>query len=265
MKTELLQSFEKLYDVVHELREKCPWDREQTKESLRHLTLEETYELSEAILSDDWQEIKVELGDVMLHLLFYARIAQEKGEFDTAQMFDTLREKLIRRHPHIYGDLEANDSETVIKNWEQIKAKEKKDKTYTILGGVPKSLPAVIKAYRMQEKVSSVGFDWEHIGQVWEKVQEEMGEFREEVQQFEEKKDNHAAMEGEFGDLLFSLINYARFLNINPEDALEKTNLKFKNRFDYLEAQTKEQGKELKGMSLAEMDEVWDEAKKIYQ
>ena len=265
MKTELLESFEKLYDVVHELREKCPWDREQTKESLRHLTLEETYELSEAILSDDWEEIKVELGDVMLHLLFYARIAQEQGAFDTAEMFDTLREKLIRRHPHIYGDLQADDSDTVIKNWEQIKMKEKKDQEYTILGGVPKSLPAVIKAYRMQEKVSSVGFDWENRGQVWAKVEEEMGEFREEVANYDKNSDHHEAMEKEFGDLLFSMINYARFLNINPENALEKTNLKFKNRFDYLEAQVKSDGRELKGMSLAEMDKVWDKAKEIYQ
>lgn len=265
MKTELLESFEKLYDVVHELREKCPWDREQTKESLRHLTLEETYELSEAILADDWEEIKVELGDVMLHLLFYARIAQEQGVFDTADMLDTLREKLIRRHPHIYGDLQADDSETVIKNWEQIKMKEKKDKSYTILGGVPKGLPAVIKAYRMQEKVSSVGFDWDHRGQVWDKVMEEMGEFQEEVKRFDEKKDNQEEMEKEFGDLLFSMINYARFLDINPEDALEKTNLKFKNRFDYLEAHVKEEGKDMKEMSLEEMDVVWDEAKKLHK
>jgi XTP/dITP diphosphohydrolase len=265
MKTELLESFEKLYDVVHELREKCPWDREQTKESLRHLTLEETYELSEAILADDWEEIKVELGDVMLHLLFYARIAQEQGVFDTADMLDTLREKLIRRHPHIYGDLKADDSETVIKNWEQIKMKEKKDKSYTILGGVPNGLPAVIKAYRMQEKVSSVGFDWDHRGQVWDKVMEEMGEFQAEVKQFDAHQDNQEDMEKEFGDLLFSMINYARFLNINPEDALEKTNLKFKNRFNFLEAQVKEEGKDMKEMSLKEMDVVWDKAKELYK
>ena len=265
MNSELLESFQKLYDVVHELREKCPWDREQTKESLRHLTIEETYELSEAILNDDWEEIKVELGDVLLHILFYARIAREQGAFDTAQMMDQLREKLIRRHPHIYGEVQADDSETVIKNWEEIKAKEKKDKKYTILGGVPQGLPAVIKAYRMQEKVSSVGFDWDNRGQVWDKVQEEIGEFRAEVEKRDAGADNQDKMEQEFGDVFFALINYARFLNINPEDALEKTNLKFRNRFNYLEAEVKATDGNLKEMSLAEMDVIWDKAKKVYE
>ncbi|MEM0996190.1 MAG: nucleoside triphosphate pyrophosphohydrolase [Bacteroidota bacterium] len=265
MNTRLLESFQKLYDVVHELREKCPWDREQTKESLRHLTIEETYELSEAILDDNWDEIKVELGDVLLHILFYARIARELEEFDTADMMDQLREKLIRRHPHIYGDLQLEGSDAVVRNWEQIKMKEKKDKKYTILGGVPKGLPALIKAYRMQEKVSSVGFDWDTRDQVWDKVEEEVGEFRDEVVKLEAGTGDKAAMEQEFGDLLFALINYARFLDINPEDALEKTNLKFKNRFDFLEAEVKAQEGDLKAMSLAEMDAIWDQAKKIYK
>lgn len=269
MNTALTESFLKLYEVVHELREKCPWDREQTKESLRHLTIEETYELSEAILADDWDEIKVELGDLLLHVLFYARIGDEQGRFNTAEMMDALREKLIRRHPHIYGDVQADDSDTVTKNWEQIKMKEKaasgKKKEYTVLGGVPKGLPAIIKAYRMQEKVSSVGFDWDHRGQVWEKVNEELQEFQQEVKQWYEKQDNREAMEKEFGDLLFSLVNYARYLDINPEDALEKTNLKFRSRFDYLEAEVKAQGGNLKEMSLEEMDKVWDAAKKLYK
>ena len=273
MRKELSESFLKLYDVVEELREKCPWDREQTKESLRHLTIEETYELSEAILADDWDEIEVELGDLMLHILFYARIGDEQGRFNTVEMMDGLREKLIRRHPHIYGDVQANDTDTVLKNWEQIKMKEKggggKEKAYTVLGGVPKGLPAMIKAYRMQEKVSSVGFDWDHRGQVWDKVKEEMGELQEEVQRWDAKGEARAevreAMEKEFGDLLFSLVNYARYLDINPEDALEKTNVKFKNRFDFLEADVKDKGGNLKEMSLVEMDKIWDEAKKIYK
>lgn len=267
MNEQLLPEFQRLFDVVHELREKCPWDREQTKESLRHLSIEEVYELSDAIINDDWDEIKVELGDLLLHVLFYARIGEEQTRFSTAEMITSLTEKLIRRHPHIYGDVDAEDSDTVIRNWEEIKMREKKNqKKKTVLSGVPKGLPSLIKAMRMQEKVRNVGFDWEHEGQVWDKVNEELSEFKEAADAHKAaggKQAEKEALEMEFGDLLFSLVNYARFLDINPEDALEKTNAKFRRRFEYLEAKVNEQGGNLKEMNLEEMDVIWEEAKQF--
>ena len=268
MNENLSVSFLRLIEVLHELREKCPWDRVQTKESLRHLTIEETYELSEAILEDDYDEVKVELGDLLLHIVFYARLAEEKNKFSTEEMIDALIDKLIRRHPHIYGDVKADDADTVIKNWEQIKMEEKGEdpkQKKSVLSGVPAGLPAMIKAYRIQEKVRNVGFDWEEPQQVWEKVEEEMEEFHQEAEAFKSGSGSKEKMEGEFGDLLFSLINYARFLDINPEDALERTNLKFKGRFEYLESEVNKKGLNLKEMSLAEMDVIWEEAKKLQQ
>jgi XTP/dITP diphosphohydrolase len=250
-----LKAFERLLNIMDDLRKDCPWDKKQTLESLRYLTIEEVYELSDAILENNLDEIKNELGDLMLHLVFYAKIGSEKNAFDMADVLNGISEKLINRHPHIYGDVVANDAETVKQNWEHIKLKEGRT---SVLDGVPQSLPAVVKAYRMQEKVRGVGFDWEKPEQVWEKVQEELAEFHEEVS----KSGNKEKMESEFGDVLFSLINYARFLDINPEDALERTNKKFKKRFQYLEQQTKSIGKSLHDMSLAEMDVYWDEAKK---
>lgn len=251
-----LKAFERLLNIMDDLRTGCPWDKKQTLESLRYLTIEEVYELSDAILNNDLNEIKKELGDLMLHMVFYAKIGAEKKAFDMADILDGISEKLIYRHPHIYGDVEANDAETVSENWEHLKLKEGRT---SVLEGVPNSLPAMVKAYRMQEKVKGVGFDWEKPEQVWEKVQEELGEFHDEVSR---SKDNKR-MESEFGDVLFSLINYARFLEINPEDALERTNKKFKKRFEYLEKETKAKGKSLHDMSLAEMDIYWEEAKKM--
>lgn len=246
-----LQAFERLLGIMDELREKCPWDRKQTIESLRHLTIEETYELADAILEGDMQELKGELGDILLHIVFYAKIAEEEQHFDLAEVLNTLCEKLIRRHPHIYGDVEANDEETVKKNWEQIKLQEGKT---SILQGVPKSLPALVKAFRIQEKAKQVGFEWETSQQVWEKVEEELAELQE-----AEKNENKAAIEEEFGDLLFSLINYARFLGIDPEMALERTNKKFITRFQYIEQHAEQ---DLEAMSLEEMDALWNAAKK---
>ncbi len=251
-----LKAFERLLNIMDDLRTGCPWDKKQTLESLRYLTIEEVYELSDAILNNDLNEIKKELGDLMLHMVFYAKIGAEKKAFDMADILDGISEKLIYRHPHIYGDVEANDAETVSENWEHLKLKEGRT---SVLEGVPNSLPAMVKAYRMQEKVKGVGFDWEKPEQVWEKVQEELGEFHDEVSRSKDKK----RMESEFGDVLFSLINYARFLEINPEDALERTNKKFKKRFEYLEKETKAKGKSLHDMSLAEMDIYWEEAKKM--
>ncbi|MCL4109374.1 UNVERIFIED_CONTAM: hypothetical protein GTU68_033199 [Idotea baltica] len=234
----------------------------QTKDTLRYLTIEETYELSEAIIEGDWPEMEVEVGDLMLHVLFYALLAEEKGEWSTASMFKSLTDKLIRRHPHIYGDVTAETSQEVIENWEEIKLREKGGKKKKVLSGVPKGLPALVKAMRIQEKVKNVGFDWEEPQQVWAKVKEELGEFEHEVQQLDAgETDNKEKLEGEFGDILFALVNYARHLDINPEDALEKTNRKFKRRFEYLEEKVEEQEKSLKAMSLAEMDVIWEEAK----
>lgn len=248
-----LEAFDRLLTIMDELRENCPWDKKQTMETLRHLTIEETYELSDAIIENDLEEVKKELGDLMLHLVFYARIGREKKSFDVADVLNQVCDKLINRHPHIYGDVNAEDEETVKANWEKIKLKEKGNRS--VLGGVPKSLPALVKAMRIQEKARGVGFDWDNQDQVWEKVQEEMSEFQEETDK--EKK------AGEFGDLLFSLINYARFVDINPEEALERTNKKFIKRFQYLEAESKKDGKKLGEMTLEEMDAYWERAKGI--
>jgi XTP/dITP diphosphohydrolase len=242
------------------LREQCPWDQKQTMESLRHLTIEETYELSDAILDGDVQEIRKELGDIMLHLVFYARIASETQQFTITEVLNGICDKLISRHPHIYGDITVKDEAEVKRNWEQLKLKEGNK---SVLGGVPSSLPALIKASRIQEKARGLGFDWEEKSQVWEKVEEEMQEFKNEFNATSTEKIDLEKAEGEFGDLLFSLINYARFININPEDALEKTNKKFIKRFQYLESKAQELGKNLKEMSLKEMDVFWNEAKKL--
>lgn len=253
-KEEKLKAFGRLLDIMDELREKCPWDKKQTLESLRHLTIEETYELSDAILAGDLDELKGEIGDLMLHLVFYSKIGSEKNAFDVADVLNGVCEKLIVRHPHIYGDVEADDEEAVKANWEKIKLKEGKT---SVLQGVPSSLPALLKATRVQDKVRGVGFDWDNKEQVWEKVQEELNEFK-----VEAEKEDHEKMESEFGDVLFSLINYARFLKINPEDALEKTNKKFIKRFKSIEKAVKHDGKSLSDMNLEEMDVYWEKAKK---
>ncbi|WP_127845087.1 nucleoside triphosphate pyrophosphohydrolase [Psychroflexus aestuariivivens] len=250
-----LQAFGRLLDIMDELREKCPWDRKQTMESLRNLTIEEVYELGDAILDDDLDEVKKELGDVLLHIVFYSKIGSEKQSFDIADVINQLCEKLIDRHPHIYGDVEAKDETEVKKNWENLKLKEGNK---SVLGGVPKSLPAMVKASRIQDKVAGVGFDWEQPEQVFEKVKEELAEFQTEVE-----NDNKDKMEAEFGDLLFSMINYARFLNIDPENALERTNKKFIFRFQHIEKQCKKNNLKVSEMSLEEMDVFWNEAKKL--
>ncbi|MCH5239494.1 MAG: nucleoside triphosphate pyrophosphohydrolase [Muribaculaceae bacterium] len=249
------QAFLRFLNVLDTLREKCPWDAKQTNESLRANTIEEVYELTEALLDDDENNIKKELGDVLLHIGFYAKIASEKGQFDIADVCDTLTDKLIFRHPHIYGNVDASTPEEVSKNWEQIKLKEKGGNK-TVLSGVPKTLPSLIKANRIQEKAANVGFDWEEKEQVWDKVKEEAAEVEQEIKNGDKEK-----MESEFGDLLFAVINAARLYGVNPENALEKTNRKFIRRFGYLEEKVKEDGKNLKEMSLAEMDEIWNEAK----
>ena len=248
-----LEAFNRLLDIMDELREKCPWDRKQTLESLRHLTIEETYELADAILDNDLNEIKKELGDLLLHIVFYAKIGSEKKSFDIADVANSISDKLIDRHPHIYSDIEVKDEEEVKQNWEKLKLKEGKK---SVLEGVPKSLPAMVKANRIQDKVSGVGFDWEEPHQVWEKVQEELGELNEEIE-----KGNKERIESEFGDVLFSMVNYARFIDVNPENALEKTNKRFMHRFQYLEESAKKQGKKIADMSLAEMNIFWNEAK----
>ncbi len=249
-----LDAFDRLLNIMDDLREKCPWDKKQTLQTLRHLTIEETYELGDAILDNDLNEVKKELGDLLLHIVFYAKIGSESDSFDMADVCNEICEKLIFRHPHIYGDVEVKDEEEVKQNWEKLKLKEGKK---SVLEGVPKSLPALVKASRIQDKVKGVGFDWEESHQVWDKVQEELSELQEEV-----KSGNQENMEAEFGDVLFSMINYARFLNINPEDALERTNKKFIKRFQYLERKADELGKPLSDMTLAEMDVFWEEAKK---
>jgi len=254
-----LNAFDRLLTIINTLREQCPWDMKQTMESLRHLTIEETYELGDAILEGDKQEIKKELGDIMLHLLFYARIASETNDFDITDVLNGICDKLISRHPHIYSDVVVENEQDVKRNWEQLKLKEGNK---SVLEGVPVSLPALVKASRIQEKARGVGFDWEEKSQVWEKVEEEMREFREEFNAIEPENIDMEKAEGEFGDLLFSLINYARFININPEDALEKTNKKFIKRFQYLEEKAAGLGKNLKDMTLEEMDIYWNEAKK---
>ena len=259
-RAEQLAAFDRLLTIMDELRAQCPWDKKQTTESLRHLTIEETFELSDAILQGDAEEIKKEVGDLLLHLVFYAKIGSEQGRYDICTVIDSLCEKLIRRHPHIYGDTVVQDEEAVKQNWEKIKLTEKGN--VSVLGGVPKSLPALIKAMRIQEKARGVGFDWEEPEQVWDKVKEEMGEFEAEFQVGAGSKIDQEKAAAEFGDLLFSLINYARFIDINPEEALERTNIKFISRFQYLEQAAKATGKNLSEMSLAEMDVYWEEAKK---
>ena len=249
-----LAAFEKLLDVMDKLRAKCPWDKKQTIESLRYLTIEETYELSEAILENDMDEVKNELGDLMLHIVFYSKIASEKQSFDISDVLKSITKKLIRRHPHIYSNVEANSAEDVTNNWEKIKLTEGKK---SVLSGVPASLPPLVKAHRIQEKARGVGFDWEEPHQVWDKVLEELNELKTEVENKESKK----KIENEFGDLLFALVNYARFIEVNPEDALEKTNKKFISRFNYLEKTSKNEGRSLHKMSLVEMDKYWNEAK----
>tara|TARA_R110000868_G_scaffold21324_1_gene88559 strand:- start:1035 stop:1808 length:774 start_codon:yes stop_codon:yes gene_type:complete len=250
-----LDAFNRLLDIMDDLREKCPWDKKQTMQSLRHLTIEETYELGDAILDNDLTEVKKELGDLMLHLVFYAKIGSETNDFDIGDVCNEICEKLIHRHPHIYSDTVVQDEEEVKQNWEKLKLKEGRS---SVLEGVPKSLPALVKASRIQEKVKAVGFDWDQPQQVWEKVQEELQELQVEVSAGDQDK-----MEAEFGDVLFSMINYARFLKINPEDALERTNKKFIKRFQYLESKAGELGKPLMDMTLAEMDVFWEEAKKL--
>jgi XTP/dITP diphosphohydrolase len=252
-----LQAFGRLLDIMDELRSKCPWDQKQTLQSLRHLTIEETYELGDAILNNDLQEIKKELGDLLLHIVFYAKIGSETNDFDIAEIANSISEKLIHRHPHIYGDVSVNNADDVSKNWEKLKLKEGKK---SVLEGVPKSLPAMVKANRIQDKVSGVGFDWEKPEQVWEKVQEELSELNTEIE-----KGNTDKIESEFGDVLFSMVNYARFIDVNPENALERTNKKFINRFQYLEKKAKKIGKSLHDMSLTEMDVFWNDAKKLYK
>jgi len=258
-RAEQLAAFDRLLTIMDELRTQCPWDKKQTTESLRHLTIEETFELSDAILEGNPEEIKKELGDLLLHIVFYARIGSEEGNFDMKTLIDSLCEKLIRRHPHIYGDVIADNEEAVKQNWERIKLLEKGN--VSVLGGVPRSLPALIKSMRIQEKARGVGFDWEEKHQVWEKVEEEMQEFKDEFNVATDSEIDREKAAGEFGDLLFSLINYARFIDINPEEALERTNLKFIKRFQYLENAAKNNGKALSEMTLAEMDVYWNEAK----
>lgn len=249
-----LEAFERLLNIMDELRAKCPWDQKQTIESIRYLTIEETYELSDAIIDNDLEEVKKELGDLMLHLVFYSKIASETNEFDIADVLNEQCEKLIRRHPHIYGDVEVQSEEDVKRNWEKIKLKEGKK---SVLEGVPKSLPAMVKANRIQEKARGIGFDWDDQKQVWEKLKEELGELQDEV----ENKATKQRIEDEFGDVLFSMINYSRFIDINPEDALERTNRKFIQRFKFLEERAASNGVQLSDMTLEEMEAIWQEAK----
>lgn len=250
-----LDAFGRLLDIMDDLRSNCPWDKKQTLESLRHLTIEETYELGDAILNNDLNEIKNELGDLLLHIVFYAKIGNEKNSFDIADVANAICDKLIHRHPHIYGDVVVADEEEVKQNWEKLKLKEGKK---SVLEGVPNGLPALVKASRIQDKVRGVGFDWEEPHQVWDKVQEELEELQVEV-----AAGNQDKIEAEFGDVLFSMINYSRFLNVNPEDALERTNKKFIKRFMYLESKAVDLGKNLSDMTLAEMDIFWEEAKRL--
>ncbi|ATA70065.1 nucleoside triphosphate pyrophosphohydrolase [Capnocytophaga sputigena] len=255
MKDERLVAFERLLNIMDDLRAKCPWDKKQTMESLRHLTIEETYELGDAILNNDLQEVKKELGDLLLHIVFYAKIGSETNSFNIADVANGVCEKLIERHPHIYGDVQVNNEEDVKRNWEKIKLKEGNK---SVLGGVPKSLPALVKATRIQDKAAGVGFDWDNIDDVFAKIKEEIDELHAEV-----KAQKQSNIESEFGDVLFSLINYARFLKVNPEDALERTNRKFIARFQYLEEKATAQGKSLKDMTLQEMETYWQEAKNL--
>tara|TARA_B110000263_G_scaffold233552_1_gene230478 strand:- start:5196 stop:5972 length:777 start_codon:yes stop_codon:yes gene_type:complete len=250
-------AFIRLVEIMDRLREECPWDKKQTMDSLRYLTIEEMYELSDAILDKNMDEVKKELGDLLLHIVFYSRIASEKNYFDIADVLDGISDKLIHRHPHIYGDVKVTDEKQVKENWEKLKLKEGKN---SVLEGVPKSLPAIVKAFRIQEKVRGIGFDWDNKKQVWEKVKEEIKELK-----VEELKNNHDRIEAEFGDVLFSLVNYSRFIDVNPEDALERTNKRFIKRFQIMEDKIKNDGKNLSEMSFEEMDSYWDWAKKEYR
>jgi XTP/dITP diphosphohydrolase len=256
MENPKLKAFGELLDIMDELRAKCPWDKKQTIESLRHLTIEETYELADAIIENDLDEVKKELGDLLLHIVFYAKIGEEKKAFDIQDVIESINKKLINRHPHIYGDVIVDNDEQVKENWEKIKMQEGRKQ---VLAGVPKSLPAMVKAYRIQDKARGVGFDWEKPHQVWDKVQEELNELRAEV----ESNAPQEKIENEFGDLLFALINYSRFINVNPENALERTNKKFMKRFEYLEAKTQAANKDMHKMTLDEMDVFWNEAKSL--
>lgn len=251
-----LEAFGRLLDIMDDLREKCPWDRKQTMQTLRPLTIEELYELTDAILEEDYQEVKKELGDILLHIIFYAKIASETQLFDIEQVIDAICEKLIQRHPHIYGNISVDNEEQVKQNWEKIKLQKG---SKGVLSGVPKSLPSLVKAYRIQEKVAGVGFDWQYKEEVWEKFKEEVAELQKEVQQ-----NNHALAEKEMGDVFFSLVNYARFLKINPENALSLTNEKFIQRFQYLESKAKEQGIEITELSLQEMNHLWEASKQYF-
>lgn len=266
-----LQAFERLLDIMDDLREKCPWDRKQTMESLRPNTIEETYELCDAIMAGDMRNVAKELGDVLLHIVFYAKIGSEKGEFDIAQVCNLLCDKLVYRHPHVYGNVEVSGSGEVVRNWEQLKRTER-DGNRTVLSGVPVSLPSLIKAYRMQDKTRAVGFDWQRREDVWDKVEEEIGELRSalvsmaddlESEDRSRKVAARARAEGELGDLIFSLVNAARLYDLNPDSALEKTNRKFRNRFTYVELKAAERGLDLKDMTLGQMDELWGEAKSL--
>ena len=252
---EKLVAFERLLNIMDDLREKCPWDKKQTLESLRHLTIEETYELADAITDGNMDELKGEIGDLMLHMVFYSKIASETGDFDISDVLNAICDKLVYRHPHIYGDVVVQDEEEVKANWEKLKLKEGKK---SVLEGVPSSLPAMVKATRIQDKVKGIGFEWENETQVWDKVEEEIGEL-----QIEIKAGNKEKMEEEFGDVLFSMINYARWIGVNPEDALAKTNKKFINRFQWMEAETKKDGKDISEMNLTEMDLYWERSKSV--
>lgn len=254
---EQIKAFGKLLDIMDEIREKCPWDKKQTFQSLRHLTIEETYELGDAIIENDLSEIKKELGDLLLHIVFYAKIASETNDFDIADVIENISKKLVHRHPHVFGDVTVNSIEEVERNWEKLKLKEGRK---SVLEGVPKSLPALVKASRIQDKAACSGFDWEKPEQVFEKVQEEIEELREEVE-----KNNPKKIESEFGDVLFSLINYARFIKVDPESALEKTNKKFINRFQFLEKEAAKEGKQLSEMTLGEMDVHWEKSKIFFK
>lgn len=254
---EKLKAFERLLNIMDDLREKCPWDKKQTLESLRHLTIEETYELADAILDNDMEELKGEIGDLMLHMVFYAKIADEKKAFDITDALNAICDKLVHRHPHIYGDVEVADENEVKENWEKLKLKEGKK---SVLEGVPKSLPAMVKAQRIQEKVKGVGFEWDNVDQVYAKVQEELKELDDEVKSGDQEK-----KEKEFGDVLFALINYGRWIGVNPENALAKTNIKFQNRFQWMEEKIKEDNEEISELGLEKLDEYWDKSKKVYE
>jgi len=251
-----LKAFDRLLTIMDELREQCPWDKKQTLQTLRNLTIEETYELADAIIDDDLKGIKEELGDLMLHMVFYAKIGAEKKAFDITDVLNSVCDKLINRHPHIYGDVKVQDEEEVKLNWEKLKLKEGKK---SVLGGVPKSLPAMVKAYRIQEKVKQVGFEWETVEQVWEKVEEETAELKQAI-----AGEGQDRVDAEFGDLLFSMINYARFIKVDPETALERTNKKFINRFQAMEKKAIANNKPLAEMTLTEMDAIWNEVKKDF-